>query len=167
MIDLNFPIIALAAIVPLLLGFVWYHPKVFGNAWMSLAGLTEESMKGTNMGKVFLVTYLLSFLMALALLPMVIHQYGIYSILAEEPGINDPESETGKYLSDFMARYGSNFRSFKHGVFHGVLSGIFLVMPLVAINALFERRKFKYTLINSGYWMLCLGIMGGILCAFG
>ena len=37
---------------------------------------------------------------------------------------------------------------------------------VIGINALFERKGFKYIAINAGYWILCLGLMGGVLCAF-
>jgi hypothetical protein len=33
------------ALVPLVIGFVWYSKGVFGNAWMQAAGVTEESAK--------------------------------------------------------------------------------------------------------------------------
>lgn len=65
-----------------------------------------------------------------------------------------------------MDKYGNNFRTFKHGVFHGVISGIFLIFPLFAINAMFERKGFKYIFINSGYWLVSFALMGGIICAF-
>ena len=41
--------IVLAGLIPMILGFVWYHPKVFGNAWMKSLGFTEETMKEGNM----------------------------------------------------------------------------------------------------------------------
>jgi peptidoglycan biosynthesis protein MviN/MurJ (putative lipid II flippase) len=34
-------------LIPMALGFVWYHPKVFGNAWMQSIGMNEASMKGS------------------------------------------------------------------------------------------------------------------------
>jgi len=40
----------IAALVPTIIGFIWYNPKVFGTAWMASAGLTmETAMKGFNM----------------------------------------------------------------------------------------------------------------------
>lgn len=40
--------IAAGAIVPMILGFIWYHPKVFGNVWAEGAGLSEDDLKGGN-----------------------------------------------------------------------------------------------------------------------
>ncbi len=36
------------AILIMMLGWIWFHPKVTGNAWMKGAGLTEEDMKSPN-----------------------------------------------------------------------------------------------------------------------
>jgi hypothetical protein len=63
-----------------------------------------------------------------------------------------------------MDTHGNNFRTFKHGLLHGSMSGILFVLPILAINAMFERKGFKYIAINAGYWIICLAIMGGIIC---
>ena len=36
--------------------------------------------------------------------------------------------------------------------------------PILAINAMFERKTVKYIAINTGYWVVTLALMGGILC---
>jgi len=164
--NVNFAILAVSAIIPLIMGFIWYHPKVFGTVWMVEAGLDEEKLKGANMIKIFAFTYVLSLMAAMVIQFMVIHQYSVYSILAEEPGINDPNSEIGIYLNDFIEKFGNNYRTFKHGAFHGVLTGLFLALPLIGINGMFERRSFKYIIINTGFWIVSFAIMGGIICAF-
>ena len=165
--EVNYLVLALTALVPLAVGWVWYSRKVFGNAWLAATGLSPESGKDMNMFKVFGITYLVSFFVAFILQPIVIHQYGVFSVLINEPGLQDPSTEIGKYFSDFMAKYGHNFRTFKHGALHGTITGIFLIMPVITVNALFERRGFKYIAINTGFWTVCLAIMGGIVCAFG
>jgi hypothetical protein len=133
---------------------------------MKSCGLTEEQLKGGNMLRLFGLTFLFSFLIAVSVQFIVIHQYHVYSIFANEKGVGDTTTETGVYFKDFMDRYGNNFRTFRHGVFHGILFGIFLVFPLLGVNALFERRSFKYILIHAGFWTLCFAVMGGIICAF-
>jgi hypothetical protein len=42
--------------------------------------------------------------------------------------------------------------------------GLLIVLPIMGTNALFERKSFKYVLINVGYWTISLALMGGILC---
>lgn len=164
--EMNFIVLALAALVPLITGFVWYHPKVFGTAWMGAAGLTQDDMKDFNMIKVFSLTYIFSLMAAMALQSLVIHQFSIYSILLGEPGFGVPGSEISVYLDSFMEKYGHNYRTFRHGALHGTLTGLFLVLPIIGVNGLFERKSFKYIAINTGFWTFCFAIMGGIICQF-
>lgn len=159
-------ILALAALVPLIIGFVWYNPMVFGKAWMFAAEVNEEKLKTGRMFVIFLLTYVLSFFIAVILKSMVIHQDHLFSILLDEPGFGESRSEIGMLYDNFMSKFGHNFRSFRHGAFHGTIAGVMFAMPVLAINAMFERKKFKYIAINSGYWIVSLAIMGGIICKF-
>lgn len=162
----NFLVILIAALVPMVMGFIWYNPKVLGTAWATAAGVTEEKMKGGNLALIFGLSFVLSFFMAFGLQFLVIHQFHLFSILANEPGIRDPHSETGMMAAAFMEKYGHNFRTFKHGLFHGVLGGIMIATPILGTNALFERKSFRYFAINAGYWIITMGLMGGIICQF-
>ncbi|MCB0596849.1 MAG: DUF1761 domain-containing protein [Lewinellaceae bacterium] len=162
----NLVALLVAALVPMIVGFAWYHPKVFGTAWMKVADMTEEKMQGTNMLVIFGVSYVLSFLAAGALYYFVVHQAHVFSILLDEPGFGDPKSEIGMYYADFMERFGDNYRTFGHGVIHGVIAGISLALPVLGTNALFERKGFKYIAINGGYWIVTFAVMGGIICAW-
>jgi len=164
MLQPNLLICALAALVPLALGFVWYNPKTFGNAWMKSAGMNEESMKGANMAVIFGLTYVFSFLIAISLTMMTIHQFGLQSLLIEEKA--NPIPGSMERLTELMGIYGSSFRTFHHGVIHGIIAALFFVVPIMNINALFERKNWKYMLINGGYWIVCCAIMGGIVCQF-
>lgn len=164
--ELNFKILLAASLIPLVIGFVWYNPKVFGTAWMNATGMTEEKAKGANMPLIFGLTFVFSFMFAFILQTLVIHQFSVFSLMANEPSLSDPNSEVGKYFADFMSKYGNNFRSFKHGVLHGVITGLFLILPVIGVNALFERKGFKYIAINVGYWILSSALMGGVICAF-
>ncbi len=162
----NFLIILLAALVPMVMGFIWYNPKVLGKAWMHAAGMTEEKMKGSNMALVFGLAFLFSFFLSMAMQFMVIHQFHLYSILMNEPGMKDPNSEVSMMVKGFMEKYGTNFRTFKHGALHGALGGIMIALPIIATNALFERKSAKYIAINAGYWIVTMTLMGGVICAF-
>ncbi|WP_299063031.1 DUF1761 domain-containing protein [uncultured Polaribacter sp.] len=161
--EMNFYIFFIAALVPMFIGFIWYGP-LFGNAWMHQLGFTKESLQGTNMFKTLIICFVLSFLIAFALMPMVIHQMGVYSTLAGEPGFNDQTGEAFSYFENFVTTYSDRFRTFKHGAFHGVIFSFFLIMPVIGIQALFEKKTFKYVAIHTGYWVVTLAIMGGIIC---
>ncbi len=162
---INFLALLIAALVPMVMGFIWYNPKVLGKAWQQAAGVTDEKMKGANMAVIFGVSFLLSFLLAFSIQFMVIHQFHFSSMLHKQP-INDPNTEIGAMYKTIMAQFGSSYRTFKHGAFHGTISGFFVATPILTINALFERKSFKYIAINCGYWIICMGIMGGIVSAW-
>ncbi len=157
--EMNFLAILVAAISALVVGFIWYNPKVFGTTWMKAADMTEEKIQGANMAKIFIMAFIFAVLLAMSIIPMVIHQMGAFSLTQGELGVQ-PSYEA------FMADYANQFRTFKHGTFHGAIAGIFVALPILGTNALFERKSAKYILINSGYWIVTLAIMGGIICAW-
>lgn len=161
---MNFLFIVIAALVPLVTGFVWYGP-LFGNAWMKEMGFTKESLEGKNMALTFILCFVFSLLLALILQTLVIHQWGVYSALMGEPGFAEGAAgEATTYFNNFMEVYGDRFRTFKHGALHGTILGMFLVLPILSIIAMFERKSVKYVAINTGYWIVTLAIMGGIIC---
>lgn len=41
-----------------------------------------------------------------------------------------------------------------------------VVLPVIATNAIFEGKSVKYVAVNTGYWMLCITLMGGLLAAW-
>ncbi len=158
--EMNFLSIIVAAISALVVGFVWYNPKVFGNAWMKAAEMSEEQVKGGNMAKIFGLALLFAIMLAFSLQGLTIHQMGAFSMVG-----GDIENALPSYQA-FMDDYGDAFRTYKHGALHGVLAGIFIALPLIGTNALFERKSAKYIFINSGYWIVTLGIMGAIICGW-
>ncbi|MGQ2982169.1 DUF1761 domain-containing protein [Flavobacterium sp.] len=157
---MNFPAILVATIVTLPIGFIWYHKSVFGTVWMRETGVTEESARKANMLKVFGLTLIFSFMLAFILPTLVIHQIGALQLTGGDL------TEVKPSYTAFMADYAHNFRTFKHGALHGFMAGLFIILPSIGINAQFEGKGWKYILINAGYFIVCLTIMGGILCAW-
>jgi hypothetical protein len=157
----NWWLLLVAGLIPLFVGFIWYNPKVFGNAWMKSIGMTEESMKGGNMALIFGLCYLFACMLAMSMMSIVIHQMGISSVFQ-----GDETPESAAYMKNFFDAYGGRFRTFKHGALHGTIAGFFIALPILGINALFERRGIKYMAIHTGYWAVTLALMGGVICAF-
>lgn len=151
--------IVAAALSTMVIGSIWYNPKVFGTAWMQASGMSEAQLKTGNMFKIFGLALFFAFLLAFAMPSIVIHQMGAHSLVQGELGIL-PE------YNDFLEVYGDAYRTFKHGVLHGVMAGIMVALPIVGTNALFEHKSAKYIFINAGYWIVTLGIMGGIICGW-
>jgi len=136
MLQPNWLAILIAALIPMIVGFIYYHKSLFGKAWMNSLGMTEEDLKKGNMAVIFGVSLLMSFLLSMFLLGNV----------------------------DGALKEGS-FDSFKHGAFHGTLIGIMVAMPVSVINGLFERRNFKNLMINSLYWIITIALMAGTIDA--
>jgi hypothetical protein len=158
--EMNVYALLVAALSTLVVGFVWYNPKVFGTIWMRESGMTEEKMKGANMLMIFGLSFVYAFLMSFVIQFLTIHQTGALGMVG-----GDTSKALPSYAA-FMADYGTAYRTFKHGALHGFMAGLFLILPIIGTNALYERRSFKYTLVTGGFWIVCFMIMGGIICAW-
>jgi hypothetical protein len=138
----NFLAIAVAALIPMIMGFIYYHPKVMGSAWMKANGFTMESM-GTGPKPIwYLVALAFSFMLSFRLCMDVI-----------APGQD-------------VAPDGHSYVTFQHGIAHGLINTLFILMPVLGTLAIFERRSWNWVFVNLLYWGLTLMIMQGILSAW-
>ena len=164
---MNWIAILVAALVPTVIGFIWYNPKVFGTAWMKASGVTEDQIKTGNMPVIFGVSLLLSFLLSMSMTTLAVHQNnvpGIFMVGPDEPAADSPE---GVLIAEFTTgKYAGLHRTFRHGAVHGILYAILVVLPVLGTNAMFERKGWKYILVNVGYWTVTFAIMGGIVCGW-
>ena len=135
----NFLAVIIAALIPMIVGFIYYHPKVFGKAWMNSLGITEADLKVGNMALIYGICLVMSFLLSMYLLGNV-----------DGPGQEGQNRE---------------YDTFNHGAFHGMILTIFLVMPVMVTNGLFERKSFKNLGINLLYWLITISLMGGVIDA--
>ena len=160
--EFNFYAVLAAAFSSLVVGFIWYNPKVFGTIWMNETGMTEEKAQKGNMLKIFGLTFVYSLMLAFIMSALVVHQFGALGMI----GGPDFIATAKPSYAAFMADYGDNFRTFKHGALHGFMSGLFLGLPIIAINSLFEQKSWKYIAITAGYWTVIMTIMGAIICGW-
>ena len=156
--EMNFLAILVAALSSFVVGFVWYNPKVFGNIWMKEIGMTEEKARQSNMLKVFSLVFIFAFLLAFMMPSLVIHQVGAMQLAGGNAA--DPAFLT------YMEAYGDKFRTFQHGALHGCIAALFIALPVIATNALFEQKSFKYVCITAGYWIVVMTLMGAIVCGW-
>ena len=164
--ELNFLVILGSALIPIFLGFLWYNPKLFGNVWMKAADMTEAKMEGANMPLIFGISFVLSVFLAFGMSQLVVHQTDILALFISDPTFADNSSAAHQFYAEIMDRLGDKHRNFGHGVLHGAILTIVVVLPVLGTNALFERKGFKYIAVNVGYWLVCLMLMGGVLCQF-
>lgn len=158
----NFWMFFVAALIPMVTGFLWYNPKTFEPAWKKVNNFTDKDLEGGNMAVIFGASYLFNVLIGFALSGIVIHQTGVFQMMM--PEVMEAGSAAESQFRELMNQYGNHHRSFRHGVIHGVIITLFFVMPMIGVNALFERRGFKYIFIHTGYWLITLSLMGGLLC---
>ena len=118
----------------MVVGFIFYHKAVFGKAWMNSIGMTEEKAQQANMALVFGLSFVMSFLLSFFLL-----------------NFNNSPGQEGQ------------FDTFGHGAAHGAILSIFLVIPIFVTNGLFEQKSWTNILLNCGYWIITLALMGGIV----
>lgn len=156
--EINFLALLLASLSTLLIGAIWYNPKVFGTIWMRETGTQmEENFSKTKMISMFAMSVFYAFLISFILQFLVIHQLGVFGTVGGNT--NDPQ-----YI-EFMKEHGTAFRTFKHGMLHGFMTGLLFALPVVGTGAIYERRSWKYVLVSGGYWVISCMIMGGIICA--
>lgn len=62
--DMNWIAILLCGVSSMLLGALWYSPRLFGKAWQRGAGLSDSDLAGGNMALIYGLAFLLSLLAA-------------------------------------------------------------------------------------------------------
>ncbi len=164
--QVNFYMLFLTAFIPLIIGAVYYNPKVLGRAWLSASGLTEEDTRQGNMIKILGLTYLFGLFMSYIIFLFAVHQSSIFQLFLHEDGLTQAGSEINTFVTGFMETYGDKHRTFGHGVIHGVELTLLMGFAMIGIHTLFERRPMRYMWIHLGYWVICGALMGGVLCAW-
>ena len=124
-------VVILTGLIPTLVGFVWYNPKVMGTIWAQESGVDMTAAPKRNMFVLMGVSILLSIMLAGSMLPIVIHQMGLSSMLMGEADLKSPTSELAQAFNLLMTKYGTNYRTFKHGAFHGFLTSLFILLPVL------------------------------------
>lgn len=127
---------------------------------MKETGMTEEKAQQGNMVKIFGLTIFYSFMISFLMPALTVHQMGALGMIGGDPSLAKPS------YAAFMSDYADAFRTFKHGALHGFIAGLFLALPITAINSLFEQKSWKYILINAGFWIVSLTIIGAIVCGW-
>jgi hypothetical protein len=135
--DINYLAVLVAGVSSMVLGFLWYGP-LFGKKWVALMGwsdqvISEAKAKG-GMGKNYVITLIGSFVMAYVLAHALIF--------------------ASEYLNVF-------------GVMAGVMAGFWnwlgFMMPLSLNSVLWEGKSWKLWMLNNGYSLTSLIVMGIIL----
>jgi len=143
--EINWLAILVAAIIPSVLGAIYYGP-LFEKPWLASMNKTKEEMVPSNMG----LTYGLAFFMALILsffLKMTIEL-------------------THKDLNSAGELIMGSFHTFGHGALHGAMIGLTTVVPVIVSLSLFQKNSGKNIMLNVGFWLIAFALMGGVLDAW-
>lgn len=164
--QINWYFFFITALFPIILGAIYYNPKVMGKAWLSAAGLTQEEVMQGNMTRTLLLSYLFGLFLSYILFIFSVHQSSMYQLFLHEIMASKATPEVNSMISEFMNNYGDKHRTFGHGVLHGMEVCLLMSLSLIGISALHERKSMKYIGIHTFFWVICGGLMGGVLCAF-
>jgi hypothetical protein len=126
-----------AALIPGILGMLWFHSNVFGNAWMKGANLTPPTDEDKKK------------------MPMLM---GIGFVLA---------LVIASFLKSYAIFHeGQPDANFLHGCFHGVILCAMLALPTMISASIWEKKSLNYYLIQAAYWLLAFALMGGVIFAW-
>ncbi len=137
----NFIATGLAALIPMIVGFIYYHPKVMGGMWMDANGFKLETLKPPK-PVLYLVSLVLSVLLSLFI----------------QQNVTGPGQDT--------APDGHSYHTFSHGLVHGMVLSIMVVIPIFGTMSIFEQKSMKWFGVNVGYWIVTVSLMAGLLSAW-
>lgn len=156
--SLNITALLLIALLPLLLGFGWYHPKFALRQRWAMPTTPPIS------APLVLALWLLSALLMLGYANLIIHQIGFYELFLTDIVTGNEASKA--VANEFLAKYGDKHRHFGHGAFHGAINAVALAMPFIATFTLLYRHSFRHFVYHFLYWLLTSILVGGLISAW-
>lgn len=135
-IEVNYLAVLLAAIASMVVGFVYYHPKVLGKPWMKAMGLTPEKLKKEQkqMGKLYGVSFVLALVTA----------YVLSHVMGMSVATFGYDKVTAGLSSAFWMWLG-------------------FVMPVQATGEIFGQKRWNAFGLNTGYQLVAMLAMGLVL----
>lgn len=129
---LNWLAVVVAAMSAFGLGALWYGP-VFGKAWQSLSGISNDDIKARHPASIYAPAFALNLVSA----------FGLAMVMQLHPS---PGAISGLNV--------------------GLLFGMVFVATAFGINYLFALKPLRLYLIDAGYMVALLTVMGTIIGAW-
>ncbi len=139
---MNWPAIIVAALIPMILGAIYYGP-LFGKTWRDSLGKTEDELKPNNAALAYGGALICAFLVSTSL---------NFIIQLVHKDINS----AGELFVNTNSTFG-------HGALHGAILGLTFVGPVIISLSIFHKMNWKTVVLNVAFWSACFAIMGGIL----
>lgn len=136
MVPINYFGVLLAAVVSMILGFLWYGPMVLGKPWMKEKGFTVESMKKAQkeMGKLYGLSFVVSLITAYVLAHVM-----------------------------FLSQNYFNYQAIQTGLTTGFWVWLGFMMPVQLTATIFGSKNWKLFGIDTGYQLISILGMGLVL----
>ena len=134
----NYWAVLLAAIAGFVVGGVWY--RVFAQPWMAATGITREQIQAHHGDW----THWLPFAYAFA--AMLVMAW---------------------VLAGLLGHFGSGRVNVRNGIISAAFCWLGFVMPVMLVNNSFAMRSPRLLLIDGGYWLVVLALMGATIGAIG
>jgi hypothetical protein len=137
MVQVNYVAVLVAAIVSMVIGFVWYSPILFAKPWMKEMGYKSSGMKDMQkkMGPMYGLSFLASLLMA----------YVLTHVIAS-------------LANDAVYKLGLSL-----GLKAAFWSWLGFIMPVQLTDVIFGGKSWKLFLMNTGYQLVSVLGMGVVL----
>lgn len=127
--------IIIATIVGFGIGMVWYSPYGFGKHWMKIAGSSDKKkIPKDEMQK------LMAFSMTGAVLSSLVKAAVLAAFL--------------QWLNPL---------SLQLSLWYALLAWLGFMMPITLSPVLFEQKPFQLFLINTGYYLVSILVMAGVI----
>lgn len=142
MVPINYLAVVGAAVIAIVLGFLWYGP-LFGRAWMKSMGMDMDEMKAKAKGDkkmqmAMMRSYGIMMLSSLVMAFVLAHSLYFASAVLQISGIP----------AAFQA---------------AVWNWLGFIAPVSLGGVLWENKTWKWWAITSGYYLVSLFLMGSLL----
>lgn len=138
-VPIQYLAVLVAAVASMIIGSLWYGP-LFGKKWMALMGLTPENITAAKQ-KGMATSYGLMFVGSLVMSYVLAHSLVFASAYMKVQGVTA-------------------------GIMAGFWSWLGFVAPVTLGSVLWEKKSWNLWLLNNGYYIVTLGVMGAILAVW-
>lgn len=135
-VDINILAVVVAALINMVVGMIWYSPMVAGKAWMKATGITKKDMEEAKK-KGMAASYVMGLVGSLVMAYVLAH------------------------IVDF-----TNATTVLLGIQAGFWSWLGFVATVSLNSVSWEGKSWNYWVINNGYVLISLMIMGALLAVW-
>jgi hypothetical protein len=134
----NYIAVLVAAVAAWLAGAGYY--TALGKPWMAASGKTAQEIEDCKKGPHSPMPFIYAFIGAVIM---------------------------AWVLAGLVGHFGAGQVTIRNGIVSGLFCWLGFVFSTMLVNYSFAMRKFMLLVIDGGYWLIVLALMGAIIGAFG